>query len=83
MAVIETSAIVVRGLEDHALCEFFASDQLNADPTNWWAPTLKGLHDLCRAAGFARVETVAGPPEEAAFADTAVFRYRAVVHAHK
>jgi hypothetical protein len=44
-----------------ALCEFFESNELNADSSNWWAPNRKALTGMCRAAGFSRVEVVAGP----------------------
>jgi tRNA (mo5U34)-methyltransferase len=81
MAVIETAAVLLPGYEHCAVCEFYEADELNFDPSNWWAPSARALHGLCRAAGFARVETVfenpgAGSPGE-------VVRYRTVVHAWK
>jgi tRNA (mo5U34)-methyltransferase len=82
VAVIESEAIVVPGQEDRAVCEFLSADQLNADPTNWWVPNLHALHDLCAAAGFARSETVQGPPAATAPVEgTRPGHYRAVVHA--
>ena len=82
LAVVETEAVAVAGLEHHGLCEFFAGDELGGDATNWWVPNLKALIGLCRAAGFRQVElagvrTVVEPTEDP------VQRYRAVVHARK
>src|SRR5919202_3078365 len=62
VAVIETQATELEGIPDGAVCEFFPGAELADDPTNWWSPNLDALHGLCRAAGFARVETIAGPP---------------------
>jgi tRNA (mo5U34)-methyltransferase len=61
LAVLETEAISVPGLEDRALCEFFPGRELNNDPTNWWAPNGKALEGLCRAAGFREVVLKTGP----------------------
>ena len=83
LAVIETEAAFFHGLEQHALCEFFPSNELNNDVSNWWAPNEKALAGLCRAAGFSRVESVVGPPPATESKRTAVVRYRAVVHAWK
>ena len=55
LAVIETEGIALPGT-DRPLCQFFYSDQLDADPTNWWAPNVQALEDMCLAAGFRRVE---------------------------
>jgi tRNA (mo5U34)-methyltransferase len=56
IAIIETHAVVVPGYEHLELCEFYSSNQLNGDVSNWWGPNLKALEGMCRAAGFARVE---------------------------
>jgi tRNA (mo5U34)-methyltransferase len=61
VAVIETHAVAIPGYEDLALCEFYDTDELNGDWSNWWGPNLKGLLSMCRVAGFRRVETVQGP----------------------
>jgi tRNA (mo5U34)-methyltransferase len=58
LAIIETHAVAVPGYERYEICEFYSSSQLNADPSNWWAPNLKALVGMCRAAGFSRVEIV-------------------------
>src|SRR5262245_1284794 len=38
LAVIETHAVVVPGYEDVEMCEFYSSNQLNGDSSNWWGP---------------------------------------------
>ena len=83
VAVIASDAAVFPGFEERALCEFFESDERGGDPTNWWAPNLRALTGMCRAAGFRRVEVVQGPPAAASDAQpgTAPVRYRAIVHA--
>jgi tRNA (mo5U34)-methyltransferase len=90
LAVVETEAIAVPGYEQHALCEFFESDELAGDVSNWWAHNAKALAGMCRAAGFSRVETIIGPPKMRSFLgwiqpgkSRKVIRYRAVVHAWK
>jgi tRNA (mo5U34)-methyltransferase len=62
VAIIETAAVVVPGYEHLAVCEFFESNELDGDMSNWWAPNEKALGGLCRAAGFRRVDMIAGAP---------------------
>ncbi len=62
VAIIETEAVVFPGYEHLAVCEFFESNELSADVSNWWAPNQKALIGMCRAAGFKRVEIILGPP---------------------
>jgi tRNA (mo5U34)-methyltransferase len=62
VAVIESEAVHVQGLDDEALLQFYAGSSLRIDFGNWFVPTIEALHNLCRAAGFSRVETVVGPP---------------------
>jgi tRNA (mo5U34)-methyltransferase len=80
VAVIETAAIHVPGQEQLALFEFYESDELEKDVTNWWAPNLLGLTKLCRAAGFREVKPVAWREDPTA---RVVERYRLTVHAFK
>jgi tRNA (mo5U34)-methyltransferase len=40
---------------------FYLGDELNHDPTNWWAPNIPALCDMLRAVGFRRFEVVAKP----------------------
>lgn len=58
LAIIETHAVAVPGYEHLELCEFYSSNQLNGDVSNWWGLNLKALEGACRAAGFRRVEVV-------------------------
>jgi tRNA (mo5U34)-methyltransferase len=84
VAVIETEAMFTPALEQRALCEFFPSNELNGDYTNWWAPNGRALTGLCRAAGFNRVDIVQGPPMQLDDATNAgIIHYRAMCHAWK
>jgi tRNA (mo5U34)-methyltransferase len=65
VAVIETEAIGVLGMPEASLLSFTPGAELRGDHTNWFVPTRAALHGLCRAAGFARVETRIGPPAAA------------------
>jgi tRNA (mo5U34)-methyltransferase len=62
MAVIETEAVWYPQLEDHAWCEFFETNELGGDDTNWWAPNARALVGMCRAAGFSKVKLLVTPP---------------------
>jgi tRNA (mo5U34)-methyltransferase len=81
LAVIETAAVDVSGLEDRALCEFYESEELGGDPTNWWAPNAAALRGLCRAAGFNDATTFESPRPAARPGE--LERYRLVAHARK
>lgn len=92
VAIIETEAIVLPGLEDQAFCEFFERDELNHDVSNWWAPNEKALVGMCRAVGFRHVTVTPTRPRPSAWARFApvlavrgkrILRYRAVVQAWK
>jgi tRNA (mo5U34)-methyltransferase len=62
LLVLETEAVVIRGYEHTAMCEFYPGIELNNDVTNWWAPNARAVEGMCRAAGFADVTTINGPP---------------------
>jgi tRNA (mo5U34)-methyltransferase len=62
VAVIETEALCVEGLESRPVIEFFAGDDLGRDFGNWYVPSLRALDDLCKAAGFSEMRTIVGPP---------------------
>lgn len=92
VAVIETHAIAIPGLEDRAICEFYETNELNNDVSNWWGPNRRALEGLCRAAGFSRVDTIVGrgsvPIKQRVrgfgrMGRPAISYYRAVVHAWK
>ena len=80
VAVIETEALHLQGHDGETLLQFHAGSSLRTDFGNWYVPTIEALHNLCHAAGFARVETIVGPPVPAAGpprrpADTCVARW--------
>ncbi len=62
LAIIETAAVHLPGYERSPLCEFYESNELNSDVSNWWAPNARALEGLCRAAGFSGVEILIPPP---------------------
>jgi len=62
VAIIETAAVSIPGFEHLALAEFFETSELGGDMSNWWAPNMKALCGLLRAAGFRRIDVIAGPP---------------------
>ncbi len=63
VAVVETEAVHLQGLDGEALMQFHAGSSLRTDFGNWYVPTIGALHNLCRAAGFSDVRTVVGPPD--------------------
>jgi tRNA (mo5U34)-methyltransferase len=79
VAVIETEAIAVGGLDDRPFCEFFPPRaKLSNDPTNFWAPNAPALAGFCEDAGFSRVELLTAPPVTR---PGTIARYRLVAHA--
>ncbi|HEX3840207.1 MAG TPA: methyltransferase domain-containing protein [Acidimicrobiales bacterium] len=62
VAVIETEAVHLQSNDDASALQFHAGDELRGDFGNWFVPTIGGLHQLCRAAGFSWVSTIVGPP---------------------
>lgn len=86
VAVIETQATAYPGYEHESFFEFYPTNELNGDVSNWWAPNEQALVGMCSAAGFAKVEVVAGSPcrgEEAPAGSSGPVRYPAIVHARK
>jgi tRNA (mo5U34)-methyltransferase len=65
VAVIETQAVHIDGLEDQSLMQFFAGGQFIGDYGNWFVPTMDGLRQLALAGGFSRVVPVVEPPPSA------------------
>lgn len=52
------------------LLAFYPGNELGGvDFGNWFAPTQAGLVDMCKAAGFSRVEPRRGPPAIKAWRD--------------
>ncbi len=61
VAVIESEALHLQGLDHEALLQFHAGS-LRVDFGNWYVITIEALHNMCRAAGFSQVRTIVGPP---------------------
>jgi tRNA (mo5U34)-methyltransferase len=80
MSVIETQAVSVGGYPQEQLWQFYPTDELNGDPTNWFAPTPAALEGALLAAGFRRVQMLVDPPTPA---PGEIAGYRAVAHAFK
>jgi tRNA (mo5U34)-methyltransferase len=93
VAIIETEAVFLPGLEEHAFCEYFEKGELNHDISNWWAPNQKALVGMCRTAGFRNVTVTPTAPTLPAWTQLPLhfgvvgkkrlLRYRAVVQAWK
>lgn len=83
LAVIETEAVVVPGLEDEAMWRFFPGAELNGDVSNWWAPNLTALQGAIQAAGFASLRTIVGPPASMIAAPGGPHHYRLTAQATK
>ena len=63
VAVIETQAVAIDGLEEVPLCENFGPlHSLNADSSNWWSPNAIALRQMLLAVGFESAEITVGPP---------------------
>ncbi len=60
---IETEAMDIPGAPDAAFCEFFPTNELNNDASNWWAPNARGLEGLVTAAGLFDFKLLQGPPK--------------------
>lgn len=54
--VLETEVGML--LSRRPAAEFFPGTELNADPTNWWAPNVAAMRGMLHAAGFGRTEVV-------------------------
>jgi tRNA (mo5U34)-methyltransferase len=62
VAVIETEAVHLNGMEHEVLLQFHAGSSLQTDFGNWYVVTMHALQNMCRAAGFREIEIVHGPP---------------------
>ena len=62
MAVIETQAMTIDGLEHVPLCENHGPlHPLNNDSSNWWSPNALALRQMLLAVGFETAEITFGP----------------------
>jgi tRNA (mo5U34)-methyltransferase len=62
VAVIESEAMHLQGLDHEALLQFHAGMSLGIDFGNWFVTTIEALRNMCRVAGFSEVRTIVGPP---------------------
>jgi tRNA (mo5U34)-methyltransferase len=74
VAVIETQAVHIDGLEGQSLMQFFAGGQFIGDYGNWFVPTMDGLCQLALAGGFSRVVPVVEAPPTAGTQRSSVLR---------
>jgi membrane-associated phospholipid phosphatase len=82
LLVVETAAVAVPGFEHHSFAEFFGTNELNGDVSNWWTPNRHAAIAMCKAAGFSRVEARQDPADRPTERDT-LHRYRLVLRAWK
>ena len=69
LAVVETQATAIGGLEGVPLCESYGPlHSLNADSSNWWSPNAMALRQMLLAVGFETADITVGPPPQAAAA---------------
>ncbi len=62
VAVIESEAMHLQGLDHEALLQFHAGMSLGIDFGNWYVTTIEALRNMCLVAGFSEVRTIVGPP---------------------
>jgi tRNA (mo5U34)-methyltransferase len=74
VAVIETQAVHIDGLEEQSLMQFFAGGQFIGDYGNWFVPTMDGVCQLALAGGFSRVVPVVEAPPTAGAARPSALR---------
>ncbi len=58
--IIETLGVHIPANENIPLWEFYGKDEINNDPTTWWAPNEEGLKDMLTACGFSKVQIKSG-----------------------
>ena len=71
VAVIETETVKLPPYVAQNLAAFYPGRECRGDYTNWFAPSERVLHGMCRAAGFSRVETKAADKFSKVLADAA------------
>jgi hypothetical protein len=80
--ILETESFSLDGHADLALGQFFETDELAGDDSNWWSFTEPALAGMCRSSGFADVAFIEPyhryTPDEHGLA-----RHRALAHATK
>lgn len=48
----------IKAAPDQSIMKFYPGRELNNDPSNWWAPSIRCIHDMLAAAGFNNSETL-------------------------
>jgi tRNA (mo5U34)-methyltransferase len=80
--ILETESFTLKGYEDLALGEFFETDELNDDDSNWWSFTEPALAGMCRSSGFVEIDFI--QPYHRHLPDArGLTRHRALAHASK
>jgi tRNA (mo5U34)-methyltransferase len=80
--VLETESFIIPGFEEAKLGQFFETDELAGDDSNWWSLTEPAIAGMCRVSGFSNVRFL--PPYHTfAAEDNGLVRHRAIVHADK
>jgi tRNA (mo5U34)-methyltransferase len=82
VAILETEAIALGGAPSASLWEFYPTDDLAGDVSNWFVPTAAALEGALLAAGFSRVEMLVEPPPANAVS-AQIVHYRAAAQAFK
>lgn len=78
MMVLETESFSIPGLTV-PLVEFFETDELAGDASNWWSYTEPALTGMCRSSGFSRVSFLE-PFYRAVPEPSGLARHRALAH---
>jgi tRNA (mo5U34)-methyltransferase len=80
--VIETESFTIPGFEGASLGQFFETDELAGDDSNWWSLTQPAIAGMCRASGFSEVSFLE-PYHRFAPEANGLVRHRAIGHATK
>jgi tRNA (mo5U34)-methyltransferase len=65
---VETEAMDIPCIPQIGVLEFFPTNELNSDASNWWAPNVEGLKRLMLAAGLVDCQIHQGPPQRSGLA---------------
>ncbi len=80
--IIETESFTIPGFESARLGQFFETDELEGDDSNWWSLTEPAISGMCHASGFHEVRFLE-PYHRFAPAPNGLVRHRAIAHASK
>lgn len=82
LMVLETESFTLSGYDDLALGEFFETNELADNDSNWWSFTEPALAGMCRSCGFASVRFL-DPLYRYPRDERGLTRHRALAHASK